>query len=131
MLICWWCRINAWIQKDLIIQALQMEQSMLLLEAQGATYQSSAKWHPNGVFTKIMTMDLANWQHLTIHLSSLSTRKAATEMYMIPSPYPGTTEMSWLVYRTVVNQPLWHIKLYLKIPSGKLRWWNCVIKILW
>ncbi len=54
------CRIDVWIQKNLITQVLWMEQSMLLLEVEGAIYQPSAKHHPIGVFTEIMTMDLSN-----------------------------------------------------------------------
>lgn len=78
---------------------------MLLLEGQGAIYLTSAKWSLIGVFTEIMTTDLWNWPHSITHLSSLSTRKAATVVSMIPSPYQGTTPMYWLVYMTVANQP--------------------------
>ena len=35
----------------------------------------------------------------------------------IPSPSQGNTKMSWPVFMTVVNQPLWPLELYLEFFS--------------
>jgi hypothetical protein len=96
----------------------------LIFAAHRVLGYSSNDWYAEeGAFEEPMGRESLQklWQKYKVDIAFLAmsiTMKGhapftryATEMCMIPSPYPGTTEMSWLVYRTVVNQPLWHIKL--------------------
>lgn len=109
-----------------------MEQSMLSLEGEVATYQNSPRQYPIGVFTETMTLGLSNWQHSITLLSSSSTRKAVMGRYMIPSPFQGNTKMSWLVFMTVVNQRLWRLEFFFEETYAKkyqtFHWCNIVTR---
>lgn len=72
-----------------------MEQSMWLPAEEEQVYQHLPPSKQNGVFSKIMIMGSSSLQHLTIRTCCLSTRRAATGRFMIPSDYPEITGTSW------------------------------------
>lgn len=72
-----------------------MEQSMWLLEEEEQVCQHLQPSKQNGVFLKITILGLSSLQHSTIRTSCLSTRRAATGRFTIPSDCPGITGTSW------------------------------------
>lgn len=94
---CWTfnvhCSTNVWAQRQLIMQALSVEQCTLLLVGEGATYRTLALWIQAGVFTKKQIMDLLSWQHSITHHFFMSTSRAVMANFMILSPFQETTEM--------------------------------------